>query len=59
MVVSRALVLIAEDLVGADDLPEFQRGVWIVGMDVGVSALDGLAKRRPEVFSVVIWKRSE
>ena len=41
MVVGRALLVVAENIVGADDLPELQRGFGIVRSDVGMGAFDG------------------
>jgi len=54
MVVGRALVLVGKDFVGADDLPESQRGIRIAGPDVGMGALDSLAKRRAQGFCVIV-----
>ena len=59
MVVSRALVRIDKDFVGADDLPEFQRRVRIARSEVGMSALDGSAKRGPEILSVIARKSAK
>ena len=59
MVVSRALFGIAKDFVGADDLPESQRRVGIVGSEVGVGALDGLPECRPETFGIIMRKGPE
>src|ERR1700722_7400783 len=59
MVVGRALLVIAEDIVGADDLPEFQRGFGIVRSDVGMGAFDGSSERGPETFGVIVWKSPE
>ena len=59
MVVSRALLGIAKDFAGMDDLPEFQRSIRIVGSDVGVGAFDGSAKCGPETLSVIVWKSPE
>jgi hypothetical protein len=56
MVVDRALLLVGQDFVGADDLPESQRGIRIVGPDVGMCALDGPAKRRAQRLGVIVWK---
>ena len=59
VVVCRALLVIAEDIVGADDLPEFQRGFGIVRSDVGMGAFDGSSKRGPESFGVIVWESPE
>src|SRR3954465_9031623 len=59
MIIGRALVLIAQDVVGTYDLPEAQRGVGIAWIDVGMGALDRLAKRGPQLFSIIIRKSSE
>ena len=59
MVVGCALFGIAKDFVGADDLPEFQRGVGIVRSEVGVGALDRFAERRPEILGIIVRKGPE
>ena len=59
MVVSLALFRVDKDFVGADDLPEFQRSVRIARSEVGVSALDGSAKRGPQTFGVIARKSAK
>ncbi len=59
MVVGRALFGIAEDFVGADDLPEPQCRVGIVRSEIGVGALDGLPECRPQTFGVIMRKGPE
>ena len=59
IVIGPALLGIAEDFAGADDLPEFQRRVGIAGAKVGMGAFDGPAERGPETFGVVGRKRPE
>ena len=56
MIVSRALILVAKDFVGADDLPEFYRGIRIVGTQIRMGTLDGPAKRSPQAFGIIVWK---
>jgi hypothetical protein len=56
MVIDGPLLNVAKDFVGADDLPELQRGVGIAGMAVGMSTLDGLTEGGPEIFSIVLRK---
>src|SRR4051794_14686638 len=58
-VVGRALLLVAEDVVGSDDLSKPQSGVGVFGVDVGMALFDRLAKRSPDVLSVVVRKSSE
>src|SRR5204863_3178038 len=59
MIVSRAFIGIAKDVIGAHDLSGSQRSTGIAGSDVGVGAFDGSPERRPESFGVIVWKRSE
>src|ERR1700724_2522550 len=59
MVVSRPPPSIAKDFVGADDLPELQRGIGIVRMDVGMGPFDGSTECGPEIFSVIARKSPE
>jgi hypothetical protein len=59
MVVSHALLGIAQDFVGADDLPKFQRRIGIVRPQVGVGAFDGFAERAPQTFGVIVWQGPE
>src|SRR5258706_11947355 len=59
MVIGRPLRDIAKDLVGADDLPELQRRVGIVRLDVGVSTFHGLTEGGPETFSIILRKGPE
>ena len=59
MIVNRALLLIYQDLIGAHDLAKLDRRIGVAGIDVGVSRFDGFAKRGPDVFSVIVRKRSE
>ena len=59
MIISGALVLVAQDFHGMDDEPEVQRSFGIVRTDVGVGALDRLAKGFPEIAGVVTGKRSK
>jgi hypothetical protein len=56
MVVGRALLWIAEDFIGANDLPEFQRRIGIVRPQIGVGAFDGCAERAPQTFGVIVWQ---
>ena len=56
IVVSRTLFRIAQDFVGADDLPEFQRGIWIARSEVGMGPFDGSTECGPETFGVIAWK---
>jgi hypothetical protein len=57
MIVGRALLAIAKNLVGADDRAKSQRRVRIARPNVGMGALDGPAKRDPQALGVVLWKR--
>src|SRR5258705_199011 len=59
MVIGRPLRDIAKELVGADDLPELQRRVVIVRVDVGVSTFHGLTEGGPETFSIILRKGPE
>ena len=54
VVVNRALVLVQKDVVGADDLPESDRGVGIVGPQIRMRAFDRLAKGSPQTFGIVL-----
>ena len=56
MVVSLPLLLIAEDFVGADDLPELQGGVGIAGTEIGMGAFDGFAEGGPETLGIIVRK---
>src|SRR5260363_422051 len=58
-VISSTLLLVAEDVVSADDLPKPQRRVGISRVEVGMALLDRLAERCPDVVSVVVRKSSE
>jgi hypothetical protein len=59
IVVSCALLGIAEDFAGMNDLPEFQRSVWIARSEVGMGPFDGSTECGPETFSVIVWKSLE
>src|ERR1700730_820845 len=59
MVVSRPLLSIAEDFVGANDLPELQSGIGIARMDIGVGPFDGFTECGPETFSFIARKSPE
>src|SRR5271163_1718977 len=59
MVACPALLCIAKDFVGADDLSEFQRSIRIARSDVGMNTFDGSAKCGPEILSVITWKSPE
>jgi hypothetical protein len=58
MVVSRPPPSIAKDFVGANDLPELQRGIGIARMDTGVGPFDGFTECGPETFSVSEARRA-
>src|ERR1700704_6033905 len=59
IIVSRALLVVAKDFAGIDDLPEFKRGIRIARPEVGVGALDGIAERGPKTLSVIVRKSPE
>ena len=58
-IVGRALLGICQDVIGAHQLPEPQRGVGVLGIDIGMCSLRGLAERRPQPLGVITRKRSE
>ena len=57
VIVDRALLGIAKNLIGAHNLPEPLPSVWITGSEIGMGALDGPAECGPETFGIVLWKR--
>ncbi|HWX64147.1 MAG TPA: hypothetical protein VN024_37345 [Bradyrhizobium sp.] len=59
MIIGSALVCVIQDFHGTDDEPEVQRSFGIVRTDVGMDALDRLAKGCPEITGVVTGKRSK
>ena len=59
MIVGRALLLVDEDVIGADDLPEFLAGGGVAGIEIRVSAFDGATECGPELFCVVARQRAE
>jgi len=52
----RALPLIAENGIGADDPPESQWGIRIAGVVIGVICFGGFAECGSEAVGVVIRK---
>ena len=58
-IVGRALLGVRQDVIGAHELPESQRGIRIVGIDVRMGRLSSLAERGPQAFSVIARKSSE
>ena len=58
-IVGRALLGIRQDVIGAHELPEPQRSIRIVGIDVGMGRLRGLAERGPQALGVITRKSSE
>jgi hypothetical protein len=59
MVISFALLGIAQNLVRTDDLPESDRSIRIARSDVGVGTFDGCSESGPEIFGVIVRKRSK
>jgi hypothetical protein len=59
LIIGRALLGIVQDVVGAHQLPEPQRSIGIVGIDIRMRGLGGLAERRPQPFGVIARKRPE
>jgi hypothetical protein len=59
LIVGRALLGIGQDVIGAHQLPEPQRSIGIVGIDIGMCSLRGLAECRPQALGVITRKRSE
>src|SRR5579871_4846184 len=59
VVIGCTLFIVAKDLVGAQDLPEFLRGVGIPGIEIGMGSLDGTPESGTEFLCVVARQRSE
>jgi hypothetical protein len=59
LIIGRALLGIGQDVLGAHQLPEPQGSIGIVGIDIGMGSLRGLAERRPLPLRVITRKRSE
>ena len=54
--IGRALLFVAENVVGADDPPEPVGRIEVAGIVVGMVGLGGLAERCPEAFGVIVSK---
>jgi hypothetical protein len=59
MIIGRSLLVIAEDVMGTDKLPESQRSIRVVGICVGVCGLGSLAERRPKALGIIVRKRTK
>src|SRR5262249_23298086 len=53
------LIGIGKDLVGANDLSEFEACVGIAGMEVGMRSLDRTTEGTSQLFGVIARKSSE
>ena len=59
VIVGRALFSIAEDFVGANDLPELQRSIRIARPQVGVGGFYRPTERGPQTFSIIVRKSTK
>ena len=59
LVIGRTLLGVAEDMVRANELPETQRRIRVVGIGVGMGRLRGPSKSDPQGLGIIVRKGSE